>query len=243
MIGSLDCTHINWTMCPVAHHGQYVGKEKKATIILEATACKKRRFWHYHFGTPGSCNDLNVLQKSDLLNTFNREYVGKHEYKLSDKTYKTPYLLTDGIYPRFSIFMKPLSSPCNVKQKVYTKRHESVRKDIECAFGILKKKFTILAHGINLRDLDTIKNVVRTCVVLHNVSIMFNNNEPVLHMIEFPNKYCRSNNAQVITPTASWSRNDDYIRSKDTHLMIRNNLIDSVWTSAGNSASNDEFIK
>jgi hypothetical protein len=38
MIGSLDCMHWQWKNCPSALKGQYQGKEKAATIVLEAVA-------------------------------------------------------------------------------------------------------------------------------------------------------------------------------------------------------------
>jgi hypothetical protein len=38
MIGSLDCSHSVWGNCPVAHHGQYQGKEGKPTLVVEAMA-------------------------------------------------------------------------------------------------------------------------------------------------------------------------------------------------------------
>jgi hypothetical protein len=36
MIGSLDCSHFVWGNCPVAHHGQFQGKEGKPTLVVEA---------------------------------------------------------------------------------------------------------------------------------------------------------------------------------------------------------------
>jgi hypothetical protein len=38
MIWSLDCSHVVWGNCPKAYHGQYVGKEGKLTIVVEALA-------------------------------------------------------------------------------------------------------------------------------------------------------------------------------------------------------------
>ena len=67
LIGSLDCMHWRWLMCPVAWQGSYSGKESGATLVLEAVCDRKLRVYHYNFGRPGANNDLNVLAKSTLL--------------------------------------------------------------------------------------------------------------------------------------------------------------------------------
>ena len=65
--GSLDGMHWVWKNCPAAWAGQYQGKEKTTTIILEAVASQSRRIWHAFFGCPGSLNDINVLHRSPLF--------------------------------------------------------------------------------------------------------------------------------------------------------------------------------
>ena len=72
MIGSIDCMHWEWKNCPAGWKGMYQGRSRTATVILEAVASRDLWIWHAFFGTPGSCNDINVLQRSpvfdDLLN-------------------------------------------------------------------------------------------------------------------------------------------------------------------------------
>ena len=46
---------------------------------------------------------------------------------------------------------------------------ESLRKDVECLFGILKKRFMILKHSVRFHDIETISDVFRTCCILHNM--------------------------------------------------------------------------
>jgi hypothetical protein len=52
MMGSLDCMHWHWKNCPIANKGQYSGKEKEATVILEAVATHDLWIWHAFFGLP-----------------------------------------------------------------------------------------------------------------------------------------------------------------------------------------------
>ena len=48
---------------------------------------------------------------------------------------------------------------------------ESMRKDVECTFGILKKRFTILEKGIDLKNIEEADQVVLTCCALHNLML------------------------------------------------------------------------
>lgn len=45
---------------------------------------------------------------------------------------------------------------------------ESLRKDVECTFGILKKRFMFLKFPIRLHTPEAIEKVFRTCCLLHN---------------------------------------------------------------------------
>ncbi|XP_024172394.1 uncharacterized protein LOC112178487 [Rosa chinensis] len=67
MIGSIDCMHWQWKNCPTGWAGEYSGRKRVSTIILEAVASYDTWIWHAFFGMPGSCNDLNVLAKSPLF--------------------------------------------------------------------------------------------------------------------------------------------------------------------------------
>jgi Plant transposon protein len=64
-----DCKHFVWNNCPVAKQGQHKGHADggKHTKILEAIADDSCYFWFVNFGDPGSCNDINVLDKSSIV--------------------------------------------------------------------------------------------------------------------------------------------------------------------------------
>jgi hypothetical protein len=70
MVGSLDCMHVGWWLCPVAYQGHYQGKEGKPTLILEVVADFNTWLWHSSFSSPGSLNDINVWDWSPLLKEF-----------------------------------------------------------------------------------------------------------------------------------------------------------------------------
>ncbi|XP_021744875.1 uncharacterized protein LOC110710843 [Chenopodium quinoa] len=64
MLGSIDCMHRVWKNCPAGWKGMYQGRSKTMTVILEAIASRDLWICHAFFGTLGSCNDINVLQRS-----------------------------------------------------------------------------------------------------------------------------------------------------------------------------------
>jgi hypothetical protein len=114
MIGSIDCMHWSWKNCHAAWHGQFK-RHKDSTIILEAVADHETWFWHAFFGMPGSRNDINVLQRSPLMTRIAlREGPGPGplvEFVANGCTYNYAYYLTDGIYPRWQTFVKPVKKP------------------------------------------------------------------------------------------------------------------------------------
>lgn len=173
MLGSLDCTHINWAQCPRAHMGAYVGRSGHPTIILEAVADARRRIIHYHWGVPGAQNDLNVLKGSPLLDlllsdTFPRDL----SFSLGGaRIFQTPYLLVDGIYPGWSCFVGTVKDPPDERWAMFKKLQERWRKDVECAFGLIKKMWHILQRHLLKRRTLFLSKVVQCVLILHNMCI------------------------------------------------------------------------
>ena len=153
MYGSLDCMHVFWKNCPVAWQGQFKGKEKKPTLVLEALCDHHMWLWHSSFGYAGTLNDINILNLSPFLEALkNGKFKAVEEaakmvpYSINrgDK-FNQLFILTDGIYPPLSRFVKGISMPVLPGEKAFTAWQESARKDIERAFGVLQGKFQVLA--------------------------------------------------------------------------------------------------
>ncbi|XP_074277043.1 uncharacterized protein LOC141600698 [Silene latifolia] len=129
MLGSFDCMHWEWKNCPTAWAGQYVGRSSKPTIILETVASYDLWIWHAFFGTPGSLNDINVLQRSPLFNDVLEESAPNVNFAVNGTEYNMGYYLADGIYPGWATFVKTISAPQIQKHKLFATRQESCRKD------------------------------------------------------------------------------------------------------------------
>ncbi|XP_021802106.1 uncharacterized protein LOC110746205 [Prunus avium] len=99
MIGSIDCI--------------------QKSIILEAVAGFDTWVWHAFFGVAGSQNDLNVLGQSPVFNEVLRGQGPNITYQVNNTVYQTGYYLADGIYPRWTIFVKFIPNPRSQKQKLF----------------------------------------------------------------------------------------------------------------------------
>lgn len=79
--------------------------------------------------------------------------------------------LVDGKYPAWSISTKPITHPRGGTKKIYTKRHEAIRKDIEKCFGVQQARVLCLRLEKKLWFIDHIVSQSHTCVILHNMII------------------------------------------------------------------------
>ncbi|GJY83118.1 ALP1-like protein, partial [Tanacetum coccineum] len=120
MLRSLDCTDWEWFGYPYAFKAQYVRRDHGPNpfILLEAVASQDLWIWHAFFGVAGSNNDINWI------------------------------LSCDGIYPELAPLVKTILKPSDDDHKriLYKQKQEFARKDVERAFGVLKKKWAILAN-------------------------------------------------------------------------------------------------
>jgi hypothetical protein len=179
MVGSLDCMQTRWKNCPIAWQQSFKGRSKgMSTIVLEAAADYNLWFWHAAYGFSGALNDGNILALSPLLDrmtngTFSQleEEAGVIPFLIQGEPFRRTYFLVDGIYPRYSRFVKAVREPITDQEKMFTGWQESARKDIERAFGVLQGRFKAMAYPIHFLDQDCIYAMVACCLVLHNMCI------------------------------------------------------------------------
>ncbi|XP_020254476.1 uncharacterized protein LOC109831545 [Asparagus officinalis] len=146
MLGSIDCMHWRWKNCPATWHGMYASHVHEPTIILEAVASYDLWIWHAFFGLPGSHNDINILERSNLFTELTEGRAPPVKYSINSHEYTMGYYLVDGIYPQWSTFVKTIFAPQENKRKNFAQAQELARKDVERAFGVLQARFAIV-HG------------------------------------------------------------------------------------------------
>ncbi|GJV30290.1 ALP1-like protein [Tanacetum coccineum] len=88
-----------------------------------------------------SKNDINVIRQSPLLNDLKEGKAPEVAFVANDVHYKWGYYLTDGIYLDWSIRIKSIShlGMNDTKRIRYKQANKAARKNVERAFGVLKK--------------------------------------------------------------------------------------------------------
>ena len=81
--------------------------------------------------------------------------------------------VVDGGYPKMSCFIEPISDRFTRQHILWSEWMESVRKDVECTFGVLKVRFRILKNPIQYHDEIFIEKIMQCCCVIHNMLLKF----------------------------------------------------------------------
>ena len=127
--------------------------------------------WHAFFGVPGAQNDLNVLAQSPVFDELLQGRGPRCTYWVNGNKYEGPYYLADGIYPRWSIFVKTVPHPQSEKEKHFAKCQEGCRKDVERCFGILQARWAIVRSAARMFDVEALRSIMMTCIILHNMIV------------------------------------------------------------------------
>jgi hypothetical protein len=239
MMGSLDCMHWLWKNCPIADKGQYSGKEKEATVILEAVATHDLWIWHAFFGLPGTLNDITVLDQSPIFQKWQDGHGLSVQYKVNGNDYNLGYYLTDGIYPKFATLMQSISEPQGKKHKHFAKLQEAYRKDVERAFGVLQARYAIVRHPGRLWDQVILDLIMRTAIILHNMTIEDESGTGYKGDFEY---HQTKTTAATVSMMDSESANQDFdafllryqaIREIQVHHKLKTDLIEHLWNQLG----------
>ena len=120
---------------------------------------------------PGAQNDINVLDQSPVFEGLIAGNSLAVTFHANGRRYSNAYYLADGIYPRYSTFVKTIPNPESQAQKLFAKKQEAYRKDEERCFGILQSRWAILRHGARLHRSSTLRSIMITCIILHNMIV------------------------------------------------------------------------
>ncbi|XP_022032098.1 uncharacterized protein LOC110933171 [Helianthus annuus] len=225
MLGSLDCMHWEWGACPTAWKGQHHrGDHDGPTLISQAVVYQDLWIWHAYFGIAGTNNDIAVLMSSNLFDDVIDGVAPDTSFYANDVQYKYGYYLTDGIYPEWATLVKTLSCPDDEKRLYFKKKQDSTRKDIKRAFGVLKKRWSIIAQPSRILEKSKMRNVMYTCIILHNMILE-----------DSGRAFCGESYDESIQPTnplLTYAEKEDIrakIRARHTHHNLRADLTEHLW--------------
>ncbi|GKC32021.1 ALP1-like protein [Tanacetum coccineum] len=228
MLGSLDCTDWAWFGCPIAYKAQYCRCDHGPDpfILLEAVASNDLWIWHAFFGVSRSNNDINVTQRSPLLNDLKLGKAQEVPFEANDVTYPWGYYLCDGIYPEWVPFVKSVTNLADDDHKRfrYKTMHEATRKDVERTFGVLKKRWAILSTPARAYIKEKLANIMYTCIIIHNMIIK--DRKEAISPQWYPEEEHKPDD--LIRSDEQRYRIIRYIKSSEAHQMLKADLIEHV---------------
>ncbi|CAN0345009.1 unnamed protein product, partial [Pylaiella littoralis] len=174
-MGSTDVTHIAWSRCPYNQARSYTGKEGKPTVWYQVTVNHTGRVLAVTEGFTGSTNDKTIIcwdAAVDQIRRDKQDTEKKFDVYKADGTTQTLegcYLIVDNGYHKWRTLIEPTKYPITEEDIRFSGRLESVRKDVECFFGILKARFRILKLAMTYQKQERLDYVFFTCCILHNM--------------------------------------------------------------------------
>ena len=127
----------------------------------------------YFYGT--SWNDKQITVNDTFpVDVWNGDKFRQLRYTLYSKQgvpviYQGVWLAVDGGYQKVACFINPMHNRYGFPEVAFSEWLESVRKDVECAFVILKIRFRFLRGFVLYQEPETIEAAFKTAAMLHNM--------------------------------------------------------------------------
>ncbi|XP_028118240.1 uncharacterized protein LOC114315831 [Camellia sinensis] len=190
------------------------------------------------FGVQKITVALQILQYDVPADAVNEGRAAAANYTINNHAYTMRYYLTDGIYPRWATIVKTISQPQGTKRQLFVRMQEACRKDVERAFGVLHARFNIIKVPARGWSDDDLYYIMKTCIILHNMIIEDERNIPENERSAAQLKTDTNNTLCQVScdPNEEYAQfmlNRQRIRFTEAHNAICNDLIQRLWSRAG----------
>lgn len=183
-IGSMDATHILCEKIPYDLAHEHKGFKMSSTArTYNLVVNNRRRILSTTSGHPARWNDKTLVKYDKIACSLyngtsealdNHQFVlyeQSHNGEVKEQRYRGAWLLVDNGYLPWSCTIPPIKTTDSVAELRFSQWVESLRKDVECTFGIMKGRFRILKAGIRLHGTEACNKVWHTCCALHNMML------------------------------------------------------------------------
>ena len=178
-IGSGDATNISMLNCPswasITHKGFKLNLPARTYNI---TCTHSKIILCSTTGHPSTWNDKTVVLYDPLVSGVHDGLKYADEtFTLLEKTkdgevkeveYSGAWFMVDNGYLDWSCTVPPVKNAVTYQSIRFSEWLESMRKDVECTFGILKNRFSILRYGVRMEKIKHVDEIWLTCCALHN---------------------------------------------------------------------------
>lgn len=170
--GCVDGKHIR-IQKPYDKGSAFYNYKSYHSIVLQAVVDAEGNFLIIDVGEAGRQSDGGVFTASNFGRNFIEQTLNLPQPRRLDRENETlfPYVfLGDEAYSLNRNFMKPFAraSLTSDKRKIYNYRHSRARRIVECAFGMMSKKFRIFERPMLVHP-DFATSITSACCVLHNM--------------------------------------------------------------------------
>lgn len=156
VVGALDCTHIK-IRSPGGDHAEYFRNRKGyMSLNVQAIVNAKLEFTNLVARWPGSAHDQTIFDQSRI------------RARLETEQFGDVIIVADGGYSDRKYCMCPLENPENREDRLYNESQIRTRNPVERIFGVWKRRFPILALGINTK-VEKAMNIIVATAVLFNI--------------------------------------------------------------------------
>ncbi|XP_071652147.1 putative nuclease HARBI1 [Temnothorax longispinosus] len=201
--GAIDCTHIRLTHTRFQNIDEvYRNRKGYFSLNVQVVIGPRTEILDIVPDWPGSEHDSRIFQNS-------RIYMRYRQHNLNGM------LVGDGGYPSLPFLLTPIGNPVTDEETSYNIIHRRTRIIVERTFGVWKRRFPCLSRGLSTKLL-TSTTIVVACAVLHNLTLILNDN------LEEENEEAEENiNDEVPVPQPHWQPGDGFV--------VRNTLIERLF--------------
>lgn len=176
-IGSVDATHIPLSCPSHKMRGRSIGKEGYPTRAFQVACLNNGMVISCTKGFLGAVTDRTISEHDNFVASLHSGALYKDvRWTRLDKNGQEHemtgcHLICDNGYPDRLTLIAPVTVALEKDLTDWSDMMESMRKDVECLFGRLKKRFGIL-HRYNSTNMELLDDVMFTCCALHNFIIL-----------------------------------------------------------------------
>ncbi|MCL4144307.1 UNVERIFIED_CONTAM: hypothetical protein GTU68_041549 [Idotea baltica] len=159
VVGVIDGCHIR-ILEPKNNANDFINRKFYPSINICAVCDPTCKFTFASIRWPGSCHDSFILRQTTLFNQY-------------ENNEKNGFILADSGYPCRKWIMTPYRNPQTQSQMLYNNALSKTRVKIECAFGLLKRRFRILHDEMRVTP-EKAPLLISAAMILHNIAITLN---------------------------------------------------------------------
>ena len=153
------------------------GKQSYLSLAFKCISDFNRRICHEHGHQFGTRNDKHIVKMDMGVAAIENNY-SHVAWKYFDENgaiheEKGAFLICDNGYLQWPTLICPFmrSEGSTPLESCFSSNVKSVRKDVECCFGILKGRWKSLDRGFQHRRIKICQHIFVACCVLHNMML------------------------------------------------------------------------